>query len=88
LIVDTGFVDSNKDLGINAPPENRFQMRFVHHCAPINTDGFSNVTGKMNSTELFRQYWYGNVSTTVRSSVVQIASQLHVCATSNLGKRF
>lgn len=65
LMLDSGFIDSNDDLGINAPPENRFQMRFVHHCAPIVTEGFSNVTGKANTSAIYRQYWYGNVSETV-----------------------
>jgi len=74
LIVDTGLIDSNKDLGINAPPENRFQMRFVHHCAPIVTEGYSNVSGKVNSTELYRQYWYGSVDETVRNSTERIVS--------------
>jgi hypothetical protein len=75
LIVDTGLIDSSKDLGINAPPENRFQMRFVHHCAPVVTEGYSNVSGKVNSTGLYRQYWYGSVGDTVRNSAARMLSQ-------------
>ncbi|KAF1951516.1 hypothetical protein CC80DRAFT_528262 [Byssothecium circinans] len=60
LIIDTGYIDSSKDLGINAAPENRFQYRFVHHCAPIVTEGFTNVT-QSNTSELLQRYWYGTI---------------------------
>lgn len=35
--IDTGLIDSDRDLGINAPPENRIQYRKVTTCAPVNS---------------------------------------------------
>ncbi|KAF2271752.1 uncharacterized protein EI97DRAFT_427646 [Westerdykella ornata] len=59
LIVDTGFLDSHSDLGLNSVPEDRFQMRLVHHCAPIVTEGFS-APFKANDTDVeTMRYYYG-----------------------------
>lgn len=63
LIVDTGYMDSSKAFGINAPPKNRFQLRMVHHCAPIVTQGFTNASVGENTTETFQRYYYGALST-------------------------
>lgn len=59
LIIDSGFIDSHKDLGINAPSENRFQLRMVHQCAPLVTGRFTNISTGENTTEQFQRYWYG-----------------------------
>jgi hypothetical protein len=61
LIVDTGFLDSLTDFGINSAPENRFQLRLVHQCAPLVTEGFTNVSTGANSTEEFQRYYYGAI---------------------------
>ena len=43
--LDTGYIDSNLDLGINTPSEFRFLLRNVVECGPLKTDGYSkNVT--------------------------------------------
>ncbi|KAF2634384.1 hypothetical protein P280DRAFT_554619 [Massarina eburnea CBS 473.64] len=60
LFIDTGYIDSNKDLGINAAPSDRFHYRFVHHCAPLVTEGFTNIT-QTNTSEMFQRYWYGSI---------------------------
>lgn len=41
LRMDTGYLDSLEDLGINTEPRYRFQLRFVHTCAPIKTQGYT-----------------------------------------------
>lgn len=61
LIVDTGYLDSNTDLGINAPQKNRFQMRFVHQCAPIVTKGFSAPFKANDTDETTLRYYYGDL---------------------------
>jgi hypothetical protein len=59
LIVDTGYLDSHYDLGINAPPEQRFQLRLFQQCAPLVTEGFTETVdspmGKL------ARYYYGNL---------------------------
>ncbi|KAK3385247.1 hypothetical protein B0H63DRAFT_543504 [Podospora didyma] len=40
LILDTGLLDSHIHLGLNTPPESRYQMRKVLHCAPLVTEGY------------------------------------------------
>jgi hypothetical protein len=51
-------IDSNNDLGVNAKAEDRFQVRFLHHCAPIVTEGFSRLE-IVNNTEMMRYYYAG-----------------------------
>ncbi|OCL08920.1 hypothetical protein AOQ84DRAFT_388517 [Glonium stellatum] len=70
LILDTGYLDSHHDLGINAPPKDRFQLRFVHQCAPVVSEGFSAIYNAgiyaPNNTLVpglpVMRYYYGNVT--------------------------
>jgi len=62
LILDTGYLDSNSDLGINAPPKHRFQLRIVHQCAPIKTQGFTTTFNDSEYGTLMR-YHYGAANT-------------------------
>ncbi|RDW59243.1 hypothetical protein BP5796_12167 [Coleophoma crateriformis] len=57
LLLDTGYIDSNNDLGLNAPEVERFAMRYVLQCAPLVTDGFTNEVVAQNKT--FVTYNYG-----------------------------
>jgi len=36
-----GWMHSLKHLGINSAPRDQFEMRLVHECAPLVTDGYS-----------------------------------------------
>ena len=60
LRLDTGYVDSHIDLGLNAPENDRILWRNVVHCAPLVTKGFTshNVTALGNLTF----YHYGTTS--------------------------
>lgn len=67
LRLDTGYIDSNFDLGINSPLEHRFLYRTVLECAPLNTAGYSqNLTiyPKRNNTSAKQrmQYYYGQIT--------------------------
>jgi hypothetical protein len=62
LVLDTGYLDSNADLGINAPPNERFQVRFVHQCAPIKTRGHMTPFNDSDYGAVMR-YNYGQVAT-------------------------
>ncbi|KAI1261275.1 hypothetical protein F5Y18DRAFT_440585 [Xylariaceae sp. FL1019] len=48
---DTGFIDSNKHLGLNLPSDQTFAYRRVAKCAPLVTDGHttSSHTGDISS---------------------------------------
>ncbi|KAF2470314.1 uncharacterized protein BDR25DRAFT_343088 [Lindgomyces ingoldianus] len=60
IIVDTGYMDSHEDFGINAPLAERFKFRSVYHCAPIVTEGFSELYNSTNIPGMtFRRYNYG-----------------------------
>lgn len=60
LILDSGFLDSHSDFGINMPPKHRFQFRTVSYCSPIVTRGFSQLHQNNDSqrTPVIR-YFYG-----------------------------
>ncbi|KAH7303430.1 hypothetical protein B0I35DRAFT_384031 [Stachybotrys elegans] len=57
IMIDTGLMDSVEDLGLNNPPESRFQMQYTLQCAPLATDGWkSNYT---YNGKLYTSYQYG-----------------------------
>lgn len=46
LRLDSGYIDSNDDLGLNAPKNERFAYRYVLNCAPLETKNYtSHVEG-------------------------------------------
>ncbi|KAG8158806.1 hypothetical protein KVR01_011249 [Diaporthe batatas] len=56
-LLDTGYIDLNKDLGVNAPPDQNFQFRAVLHCAPLETQGYTeSIRGAYTN---FTTYNYG-----------------------------
>lgn len=57
LRIDSGYINSNLDLGLNAPVDERFAWRTVLHCAPLVTEGYrTNVT---KQDQNFVRYHYG-----------------------------
>lgn len=60
LVLDTGHISSHFDLGLNAPPEDRFTVRKVTTCPPITTVGYSTPYHHTNSTaDDYIEYYYG-----------------------------
>lgn len=55
--LDTGFLDTASDLGVNAPKGETVQFRSVLHCAPLETRGYSE--NKTTSSGNFTVYNYG-----------------------------
>lgn len=63
LLLDTGYLDSYKDLSMNRGP--RFLLRRKVHCAPLVTDGYTKVyTDPQDTSYQYIDYMYGNTSTT------------------------
>jgi hypothetical protein len=72
--VDTGMVDSQLDLGINAPAKDRIKYRHVTTCSPIKQEGFAtdwinatsvNITGlEPEPGEMLKFYNYGSALNT------------------------
>ena len=65
LRLDTGYINSDFDFGINSPTKDRFLYRNVIECAPLNTKAYSeNVTldrkGNNTSTRQIIKYYYGS----------------------------
>jgi hypothetical protein len=60
IIVDTGFLNSNTDLGINLPKKDQFEVRVLNHCAPLVSQGYSEI---YNDTDRYptaqMRYYYG-----------------------------
>ena len=69
LILDTGYLDSLKDLGVNTRQEDRFLYRRKYHCAPLKTDGFREISNEKIGK--VARYYYGDrlVSTTLGYNV-------------------
>lgn len=65
LRLDSGYIDSHFDLGINAPPEDRFLFRTVVECAPLHHEGYMetgtvDLSGNGTAERQFRSYLYGS----------------------------
>ena len=63
--LDTGYIDSNDHLGLNAPVHQRFAMRYVLHCAPLQSERFTSRVVKDNKTWI--TYNYGKETTYSRA---------------------
>lgn len=68
LHLDTGYIDSDRDLGINSPPGMRFLYRSAVDCAPLKTKEYTKKTNyapifgtsdNENSDRKVMQYFYG-----------------------------
>ncbi|KAA8622904.1 hypothetical protein A1F94_003002 [Pyrenophora tritici-repentis] len=55
LRMDTGYLDSHDDLGMNAPPSDRFLYRAFYDCAPVNIEPYLkwNKTGWLWTSRTF-----------------------------------
>ncbi|KAF2750359.1 hypothetical protein M011DRAFT_239586 [Sporormia fimetaria CBS 119925] len=60
--VESAWLDSHEDIGLNAPAENRMQFRMALHCAPLKQEEFrDSYTAEHDDTKLFyRRYYYGS----------------------------
>ncbi|KAF2820131.1 hypothetical protein CC86DRAFT_429685 [Ophiobolus disseminans] len=61
LFIDTGYLDSHTDFGMNARPEERFLYRRTTHCAPLVTNGYTSSVNFSTSgiATPHVQYLYG-----------------------------
>lgn len=59
LQMDTGYLDTNRHLGINAAPENRLLFRNVVTCSPIRIDDYLEVVNNTDPTFPRLQYNMG-----------------------------
>ncbi|KAI1766532.1 hypothetical protein GGR53DRAFT_518925 [Hypoxylon sp. FL1150] len=58
IYIDSGYYDSHVDLGMNAPPSERFQYRTTLHCAPLITTNYT-TTINASTTKSYTRYFYG-----------------------------
>ncbi|KAI0505314.1 hypothetical protein F5B22DRAFT_528214 [Xylaria bambusicola] len=56
LRLDSGYLDSHKIFGLNAPPHNRISFRNVLHCAPLTTTGFGDARNSSIGPYTFYRY--------------------------------
>jgi hypothetical protein len=59
IFLDSGPLDSNDDLGLNAPQDQRFTYRRLLQCAPLKTKGFRS-TYNISQDKSITAYHYGN----------------------------
>lgn len=59
--IESGYIDSRDDLGLNTPEKYRFNIRSILHCAPLKTKGYVTKTAvsEDTETEFFYDYHYG-----------------------------
>jgi hypothetical protein len=61
ILLDTGYLDSHFDLGMNARLEDRFLYRRTTHCAPLKTAGYTSSANFSNAgvATPYTQFLYG-----------------------------
>ncbi|KAI0101953.1 hypothetical protein F4776DRAFT_676160 [Hypoxylon sp. NC0597] len=59
ILLDTGYVDSNNHLGLNTPESVRFAWRYVLHCAPLKTEGYTSHIIQQETNKSLVRYNYG-----------------------------
>lgn len=57
IILDSGYIDTVKDLGVNSPQDESVQFRTVLQCAPLETHGYTSTI--TTPADNFTQYYYG-----------------------------
>lgn len=57
ILLDSGVLDSLLHLGLNSGP--RFTLRHRTHCAPLETNGFTDVFTAPNVSQAVQVYRYG-----------------------------
>jgi hypothetical protein len=69
ILLDTGYLDSHFDFGMNARSEERFLYRRTTHCAPLVTAGYTSSTNLSNFgiATPYMQYSYGPVEDSPRT---------------------
>lgn len=72
ITVDSGLIDSHKDLGMNAPEFQRFALRNVWQCSLLETHGHTSMMN-ISNTRSFKMYNYslgsdGQIQTTHMAS--------------------
>lgn len=66
ILLDTGYLDTRDDFGVNLKKTGRFSYRRVLHCAPLVTEGYQAKLSDINASavrqddEMF--YFYGNTT--------------------------
>lgn len=61
LRIDSGYIDSHHHFGLNTPPSERILTRYVAHCAPMKTQGYS--SHRNTTVGNITVYHYGNMTT-------------------------
>lgn len=63
--LDSGYIDLNKDLGVNAPEDQNIHFRTVLQCAPLETEGYTeSVVGLRDNYTTYNYGPFDNVDYT------------------------
>ncbi|TDZ37460.1 hypothetical protein C8035_v007889 [Colletotrichum spinosum] len=73
IILETDLIDSHSNLGINAPPQERFYFRKRYHCAPLKTEGHTTIVEASDSRN-YTRYHYGPSNFTMENCTFQTLS--------------
>lgn len=76
--IDTGYLNSHDDFGLNTPPDERFLYRRITHCAPLVSRGYTaetNFTGNGTQTT-YEQVLYGSYYGATDTNVTYISPKV------------
>lgn len=73
--LDTGYIDLNKDLGVNASPEDNILFRAVLQCSPLETQGYAESGTGLRDNYTIYNYGTSAFGTDFTYSVESLDSQ-------------
>jgi hypothetical protein len=60
ILLDTGYINTHDDLGLNAPVDEQASYRYLLSCAPLVTEGYKSSQNTSNGEVI--QYHYGTMT--------------------------
>lgn len=76
LLLDTGYINSDNHLGINAHPNEVIRIRNTLHCAPLVTEGHTST--RTTSTLNYTRYHYGSRAPTSSGNSTKVDYTIEV----------
>lgn len=75
--LDSGYINTQADLGINTPIDLQINFRTITHCAPLKTKGYTRSV-EYSTDKPYIQYLYGPITSSDLSNFVNLSSYTHM----------
>lgn len=71
IMIDTGYLDSQAELGLNTPADLRFKFRKTLQCAPLKSENYQKID-YYSQDKPYMQYFYGTSQTPLSNRTLNL----------------